>query len=59
MCVTERHLNHRTHKESALPKYPKYLDRAVGRMEQKLAGPRLLSCAQSSIDKCPQGAAGP
>lgn len=59
MCVTKRHLNQRTDKESELPKYPKYLGRAVAQMEQNLAGPRLLSCAQSSIEKHSQGAAGP
>lgn len=59
MRVTKRHLNHMTHKESELPKCLKYLDRAVGQMEQKLVGPRLLSCAQSSIEEHAQGAAGP
>lgn len=58
MCVTKRHLNHMTHKESELPKCLKYLDRAVGQTEQKLVGPRLLSCAQSCIEEHPQGAAG-
>ena len=59
MCVTKRHLNHRTHKESELPKCPEYLDGAVAWMEQKLAEPRLLSCSQSSVEKHHQGAAGP
>lgn len=54
MCVTKRHLNHRTRKGSELPKYSIYLERAAGRMAQKLAGHRLLSCAQSHIKKCPK-----